>query len=86
MVAGADSVYGIVADPCDCRNYIQCEYNSTLAQFIGLQRACNPCELWDQEVLTCVRDPSKPNCVFQPSTEATGYWNANKLLFFVTLT
>ena len=31
MVVGADSVLGVVADPCNCQNYVQCEYNSTLA-------------------------------------------------------
>ena len=43
MVVGADSVFGLVADPCNCQNYVQCEYNSTLTQFTGIERACNPC-------------------------------------------
>ena len=72
MVAGADSVYGIVADPCDCMNYYQCEYNTTLGEFIAYQRTCNPCEIWDQDVLTCVWDPLKPDCRFFPSTEGIG--------------
>ncbi|KAI0239524.1 hypothetical protein LSAT2_009748 [Lamellibrachia satsuma] len=72
MVAGADSVYGIVADPCDCQNYYQCEYNTTSQAFIAYQRSCNPCELWDQGLLTCIRDESKVNCTFAPSTEGIG--------------
>ena len=72
MVAGADSLYGIVADPCDCQNYYQCEYNTTSQAFVAYQRSCNPCELWDQVVLTCIRDESKVNCTFAPSTEGIG--------------
>ena len=72
MVVGADSVYGIVADPCDCMNYYQCEFNATLGEFIAYQRTCNPCEIWDQDVLTCVWDPAKPDCRFFPSTEGIG--------------
>ena len=75
MVAGADSVYGIVADPCDCMNYYQCEFNATLGEFIAYQRTCNPCEIWDQDVLTCVWDPAKPDCRFFPSTEGIGKIN-----------
>ncbi|KAI0239525.1 hypothetical protein LSAT2_009749 [Lamellibrachia satsuma] len=72
MVAGADSVYGIVADPCDCQNYYQCEYNTTTQAFVAYQRSCNPCEVWDQGVLTCIKDESKVNCTFAPSTEGIG--------------
>ena len=72
MGLGHDSVYGIVADPCDCTNYYQCEYNTTSEEFIAYQRTCNPCEIWDQDVLTCVRDPAKPDCRFFPSTEGIG--------------
>ena len=72
MVLGHDSVYGIVADPCDCTNYYQCEYNTTLEEFIAYQRTCNPCEIWDQDVVTCVWDPAKPDCRFFPSTEDIG--------------
>ena len=60
MVIGDDAVYGILADPCNCQNYYQCEYNTTLEMFIAYERACNPCELWDQEVLTCVLNPDVP--------------------------
>ncbi|KAI0231048.1 hypothetical protein LSAT2_018588, partial [Lamellibrachia satsuma] len=45
MVSGADSVYGIVADPCDCQNYYQCEYNTTTQLYIAYQRSCNPWRL-----------------------------------------
>ncbi|KAK2174209.1 hypothetical protein NP493_818g02007 [Ridgeia piscesae] len=72
MVAGADSVYGLLGDPCNCQNYYQCEYNTTTEQFIAIQRSCNPCEIWDQEVLTCVRDESKGDCTFFPTTQGIG--------------
>ena len=72
MVDGANSVLGLIADPCNCQNYVQCEYNSTLAQFTGIVRACNPCEIWDQTLLTCIRNDAVPECVFQPTTEETG--------------
>ena len=73
MVIGDDAVYGILADPCNCQNYYQCEYNTTLEVFIAYERACNPCELWDQEVLTCVFNPDAvwvPEC--NPSTQTMG--------------
>ncbi|KAK2151005.1 hypothetical protein NP493_2698g00000 [Ridgeia piscesae] len=72
MVSGADSVYGLLGDPCNCQNYYQCEYNTTTEQFIAIQRSCNPCEIWDQEVLTCVRDESKGDCTFFPTTQGIG--------------
>ncbi|KAI0231047.1 hypothetical protein LSAT2_018587, partial [Lamellibrachia satsuma] len=62
MVSGAESVYGIVADPCDCHNYYQCEYNTTTAEFIAYERRCPKCLRWSQEILTCVRDEKDPNC------------------------
>ncbi|KAI0236331.1 hypothetical protein LSAT2_013105 [Lamellibrachia satsuma] len=70
MVSGADSVYGIVADPCDCQNYYQCEYNTTTQLYIAYQRSCNPCEVWDQGVLTCIKGPG--DCTFNPSTQGIG--------------
>ncbi|KAK2139544.1 hypothetical protein NP493_6344g00003 [Ridgeia piscesae] len=45
MVSGADSVYGLLGDPCNCQNYYQCEYNTTTEQFIAIQRSCNPVNL-----------------------------------------
>ena len=80
MVAGADSVYGLLGDPCDCQNYYQCEYNTTTNAFIALQRACNPCEKWDQDVLTCVRDESKGDCTWAPTTAGIGE-NHSQVLF-----
>ena len=73
MVHGDDAVYGILANPCNCSIYYQCEYNTTLEVFIAYERACNPCELWDQEVLTCVFNPDAPwvpEC--NPSTQGMG--------------
>lgn len=72
MVHGANSVDGILPDNCNCSNYVQCVRDQETDEFTGYFRSCNPCEIWDQEVLTCVLDQSQPNCVFQPSTQATG--------------
>ena len=72
MVHGANSVDGILPDNCNCSNYVQCVRNQETNEFTGHFRSCNPCEIWDQFVLTCVMDLSKPDCVFEGTTQETG--------------
>ena len=72
MVHGANSVDGVLPDNCNCSNYVQCVRDQKTNLFTGHFRSCNPCEIWDQFLLTCVLDMSQPNCHFEPSTQATG--------------
>ena len=72
MVHGANSVDGILPDNCNCSNYVQCVRDQETNAFTGHFRSCNPCEIWDQFVLTCVQDLSRPNCHFEGTTQAPG--------------
>ena len=85
MVQMAESLFGLTGDPCDCYNYYQCDSDAA-GNVYGIQRTCPDCEIWSQDVVSCVLDGSQPNCTYMPSTEGIGMAviSAVKLYHFQT--
>ncbi|KAK2173388.1 hypothetical protein NP493_879g01036 [Ridgeia piscesae] len=65
---GAGCSMGYVHDPCLDSCFYHCVKINGL--WTATRQCCNPCERWDRQLLTCVRNSSDPECTYNPSTSA----------------
>ncbi|KAI0233461.1 hypothetical protein LSAT2_016297 [Lamellibrachia satsuma] len=57
---------GFLADPCNAACFYTCE--TVFGVYSAVWRCCNTCEVWSQDVLTCILDSNQTDCVYEPTT------------------
>ncbi|KAK2175525.1 hypothetical protein NP493_721g02007 [Ridgeia piscesae] len=61
-----DAQAGFLADPCNATCWYTCERVGS--SYTAVLRCCHQCEVWSQDLLTCVPDVLQPDCAYEPST------------------
>ncbi|KAK2154968.1 hypothetical protein LSH36_252g01036 [Paralvinella palmiformis] len=60
-----------VANPCSCASYYQCSKDQVSGYYNVYELPCGPCTCWDQDILTCDRDPMNRNPNHDQCVEVT---------------
>ena len=58
---------GFVADACNASCWYTCEGMDS-----AVQRCCHSCDVWSQDILTCIPDVNQPNCTYDNTTVEAG--------------
>ena len=61
---------GFLAYECDISCFYTCEQPEGL--YTAVRRCCRECELWSQDVLTCLPNNEHPGCDVENTTKSGG--------------